>query len=361
MLFYIIFFSILVLLTANFIILISLEKIFRAPNLENTSLKFSIVIAAKNESENITGLISSLKALDYPKENFEIIIVDDNSSDNTFQILSEMANNLESIKIFKAEDKKYYGKRGALQYGIDKSNYDHILITDADCKPSKKWLKRFAYKFEEGYDFVFGNAPFEKNENNLINKISRFENLRSSILSFALAEINLPYSAAARSFGFQKNAFKQIKGYQNTTAALSGDDDLLLKEAIKNNLKIGTVLFEDAFVFSGTKNNFKSYLKQKARHTTTSKHYLIKNKITLGFWHLLNLACLFSPVLCIFNFSFILLFFAKLIFDIRILTKTQNKLSYNFNFIEIIYLQIIYEILIIINFIYSSFTKTEWK
>ena len=87
---------------------------------------------------------------------------------------------------------------------------------------------------------LFGIAPFYQKKN-LVNKISCFENLRSSVLSFSMASIGLPYTAAARNFGFSKNAFESLGGYSKTKDTKSGDDDLLLREAVKNKLKIGVV------------------------------------------------------------------------------------------------------------------------
>ena len=99
------------------------------------------------------------------------------------------------------------GKREALSFGISKSKYPFILITDADCQPEKNWLKSYSNKFGQGYEMLFGIAPFYQHKN-LVNKVSCFENLRSSILSFSMASVGLPYTAAARNFGFSKNAFE---------------------------------------------------------------------------------------------------------------------------------------------------------
>ena len=83
-----------------------------------------------------------------------------------------------------------------------------------------------------GYDFVFGVAPIIKGKN-LVEKLSAFENLRNTFLTIAAVGLNVPYSAAARSFAFRKTSFERLGGYTNTTETLSGDDDLLLREAVK--------------------------------------------------------------------------------------------------------------------------------
>ncbi len=117
--------------------------------------------------------------------------------------------------------------------------------------------------------------------------------------------LNVPYSAAARSFAFRKTSFERLGGYGKTTETLSGDDDLLLREAVKRKMLIGTVIEPDAFVFSAAPKSFEDYFKQKKRHLQTSFHYLLKQKMFLGFWHLIkfdfisfNSACVYLTGIC---------------------------------------------------------------
>ena len=87
----------------------------------------------------------------------------------------------------------------------------------------------------------------------------------------------------------------------------------LLREAVRNKLKVKAFYDKDAFVYSRTKRSLKEYLNQKARHTQSSLHYSLKNQIVLGLWHLINLFMFFSPLLMFFNFNFIWLFIIKMI------------------------------------------------
>ncbi|MCL5028399.1 MAG: glycosyltransferase [Bacteroidetes bacterium] len=316
-------------------------------------------MAAKNETKNISGLINSLKCLDYSPGNFEVIIVDDESADNTFETATLAACGLSNFRIYKSKDKIFPAKKGALDLGINLASNQFILITDADCLPSKKWLKSYSEKFDEGYDFIFGAAPFIQT-NSLVNKISCFENLRSSLLFFSAANLNIPYSAAARNFGFRKSSFQKIKGYSNTTETLSGDDDLLIREAVKNKLKIGTIYGGQTYVSSFTKNTFKEYLKQKSRHTKTSLYYLPMHKLLLGFWHIMNLCFVFSPLLVFYNSFFFIPFIFKIFVDVLIVLINQKNFNYRFRVIEIIYLQVFYEIFLIVNFINANIQKDTW-
>ena len=321
--------------------------------------QISIIIAARNESRNLRGLFAALTSLNYPKDDYEIIFVNDQSTDNTKSLIDEFCAGRENSCVFDSDGKIYAGKRGALDIGISHSKYNCIMITDADCEPEPNWLAAFAKKFEEGNDFAFGLAPF-KQENNFVNKISCFENFRSQLLMTALAKMGMPYSATARSFGFSKSSFMKLDGYKNTTETLSGDDDLLLREAVKHNMKVGVVEESDALVFSSTKSKWKDYLKQKARHTSTSRYYLPKHKIVLGLWHLVNISFLLSPVLMIFSPYFILPLVFKLLTDVIITQKYRTKFLYKFSVFETLYLQIVYELLLIVNYFASSSFKKRW-
>ncbi len=195
---------ILLFISANLVIFFSLSKLFRHWSSTKDQVKISIITAAKNESVNIHTFIESLRTQNYSSENFEVIIVDDNSSDDTFYKSEQLISRLKNFRLIKAVEKKFPGKKGALDIGIKNSNFPYIMITDADCQPKSNWLKSFSQKFAEGYDFLFGVAPFFTNKS-FAGRIARFENLRTSILTFAAAGFALPYSAAARSFGFKKN------------------------------------------------------------------------------------------------------------------------------------------------------------
>jgi cellulose synthase/poly-beta-1,6-N-acetylglucosamine synthase-like glycosyltransferase len=357
---FLIFTLILLFLLINLLFFISIKKVSSEQTNQSSQQKISVVIAAKNEEKNIPALIEALNRQDYEKNLFEVIIVDDFSADNTFTLAVELTANLKNFKVIKAERKNLPGKKGALTEGIEKTNFDFILITDADCAPMSGWLKASCGKFSEEYDFFFGVAPFQVG-NSFVNNISCFENIRNNMLTFTAALAGFPYSAAARNFGFKKSSFEKIKGYSNTIETLSGDDDLLIREAVKNKMKIGILTDKDSFVFSKTKNTLSEYLKQKARHTQTSLHYLSIHKIMLALWHLTNLVFLFSPLLIFFNSIFFFLFIIKMITDIIVVYNLQKYFGYNFNPVKIFYLQTMYELLLIFNFINAVLGKSDWN
>jgi cellulose synthase/poly-beta-1,6-N-acetylglucosamine synthase-like glycosyltransferase len=320
----------------------------------------SIIIAAKNEANNIKNLVESLKNLEYQTEKFEVIFVDDHSTDKTIIEIQKSIDGSKNFRMILLSESEIGGKRNAITKGIEMARYQNILITDADCRPEPNWLMAYSKNFIGDVDFIFGVAPFKQN-NFLVSKITCFENLRSSILTFAFAGLGLPYSAAARNLGFTKRAFANVGGYSKTKQTLSGDDDLILREAVKNKLKIVPLTDRGSYVYSEAKKTFKDYLNQKARHTQTSLHYLLRHKLILGFWHLLNLLSLFSVLLMIFNPLWGILFASKLIVDLSVIKINERKFGYSFRLFDVIFLQIVYELMLVLHFTNARFTKIKWR
>lgn len=325
-----------------------------------TKPKLSLIIAAKNEEKNIFSLIDALEQLNYQNENFEVIIVDDNSTDKTAELIQSRISEKNNFQLIKAEKKEFDGKKGALSIGIENAKNNFIVITDADCKPETNWLNSLAGALDYGYDFVFGAAPIQTGKT-LVEKLSAFENLRNTYLTIAAVGLNIAYSAAARSFAFRKTSFERIGGYVKTTETISGDDDLLIREAVKHKMLIGTVIDPDAFVYSLAPKSFNGYFSQKHRHLQTSFHYLLKQKMFLGFWHLINLISLLSILLGFISPILALPFAVKLIYDFFIVIKYQKELGHSFKFYEIIYLQILFEAFIVVNFFNSLNGDIKWK
>lgn len=318
----------------------------------------SIIIAVKNEYGNLPKLFTCLRELNYPRDKFEVIFVDDESTDNSSELIEQ--NLRDNYKLIKSNNKKYPAKKGALDVGIQTSRFNTIVITDADCQPEADWLKSISGKITQGYDIVFGYSPLKTNEN-FISEVCSFENLRNYILYFSAVGLGVPYSATSRSLAFTKRAFEKINGYRNTLETISGDDDLFIREAVKQKLKIGVFRYSNDLVYSNPSESLRDYFQRKSRHLKTSHHYLLKHQILLGTWHSINILSLYSILLIPLSPLFVIPFITKMLLDTYTIQRVRNIFPHNFSWFEIVILQLFYETFLIINFINSFMKEDKWK
>lgn len=123
----------------------------------------SIIICAKNESQNLTERLPAILQQDYPE--FEVIVVNDRSTDNTAKVLSKLSHKFSNLRIITVEDinSKAKGKKNALAKGIEHAVFTDLLLTDADCIPSsKQWIKHMVSARNNSHEIVLGYGPHEK-------------------------------------------------------------------------------------------------------------------------------------------------------------------------------------------------------
>lgn len=241
----------------------------------------SIVICAKNEETNLTQFLPAILEQDYP--DFEVVVVNDCSWDNTGDILEEFAKKHKNVKIVTIKEDEYYqhGKKVALMLGIKGARHELMLLTDADCRPaSNQWLKQFVMRFNAGADIVLGYGPFAPVKG-FLNRIIRFDAAMIGLqyLSFSLA--GTTYMGVGRNLAYKKNLFYKVKGFASHYHIPSGDDDLFVNEAAPGQ-KIAVVLEKEAFTYTTAKDTFKAWWRQKQRHLLTGKRYKFKHKFLLG-------------------------------------------------------------------------------
>lgn len=243
----------------------------------------SIVICAKNEEVNLTEFLPAVLAQDYP--NFEVVVVNDCSWDNTGDILEEFAKRHPNVKVVTIKEDEYYqhGKKVALMLGIKGAAHELMLLTDADCKPaSDQWLKQVAMRFNVGADIILGYGPFTP-EKGLLNRIIRFDAAMIGIqyLSFSMA--GSTYMGVGRNLAYKKKLFYKVKGFASHYHIPSGDDDLFVNEAATGQ-KISVVMEKEAFTYTKAKDTFRAWWRQKQRHLLTGKKYKFRHKFLLGLY-----------------------------------------------------------------------------
>ena len=241
----------------------------------------SVIICAKNEAENLKKFLPSVLAQDYP--NFEVVLINDASTDETLEVIETFASEHKNIKIVDVKNiEAFWGnKKYALTLGIKASKHEHLLFTDADCKPvSKHWIQEMAACFNDEQTLVLGYGAYSKTKKSFLNKLIRFETLVTAVNYFSFAKAGFPYMGVGRNLAYAKVEFFKANGFINHIKVRSGDDDLFVNQvATKNNTAI--CFSENSFTISEPKSTFKAWIKQKRRHISTAKYYKLNHKLLL--------------------------------------------------------------------------------
>lgn len=244
----------------------------------------SVIICARDEDENLARNLPGVLVQSYPS-TFEVVVVNDNSLDDSKYILQELKKTFKSLNVVELtqEAKLIAGKKYPLSIGIKESKYEILLLTDADCVPSSEhWIEKMQNAYSDETEIVLGYGAYHKKKG-LLNKLIRFETFHTALqyLSYALAGI--PYMGVGRNLSYKKGLFFRNKGFSSINHIPSGDDDLFINKT-GNKKNTAVVIDPDAITRSIPKTTWGGWLRQKSRHYTTAKYYKPKHKFLLGLY-----------------------------------------------------------------------------
>lgn len=285
---------------------------------EEFTKPLSVVICAKNEAENLKKYIPLIAKQNY--NNFEIVVVNDCSADDTefiLDFLEKKYKNLRHTTIL--EDNKFsHGKKLALTIGIKSAKNEHLILTDADCYPaSDNWLKEISSNFSEQKNIIVSYGAFEK-DNGFLNKFIRYDNFFNSMQFLSFAKAGIPYMGTGRNMAYTKSLFIDNKGFASHYNIMSGDDDLFVNENA-NNKNTKAVCNSEIFTYSPAKKSFIKVYHQKLRHLSTAKKYKFFHKFLLSLEPLSRiLFYLSSSISLIFLFNYLVLAFIVIVLIVKI-------------------------------------------
>lgn len=292
----------------------------------------SVIVCARDEAENLARNLPGILVQDY-KTSHEIIVVNDNSTDESKYLLEEFQKTFKNLNIVPLTQEALMipGKKFPLSVGIKSAKYETLLLTDADCMPaSENWIKKMQDGFRPGIDIVLGYGAYKKYPG-ILNKLIRFETFHSALqyLSFALAGI--PYMGVGRNLSYKKELFFRNKGFSSINHIPSGDDDLFInKVATETNTTI--VIDIDAHTLSEPETTWSSWMRQKGRHYTTARYYKPKHKLLLGIYSAMQSLLIPMVILTalLFNWQFALgIYLFRLIVIGVIWKKAMAQLNEN--------------------------------
>lgn len=278
----------------------------------------SIIIAARNDADNLYENLPFI--LEQKFHKFEVIVINHQSMDDTKYILEAYTQQYPNLRIITVERSKHlkFGKKLPLTIGIKGAKYEHLLFTDADCKPaSQNWLNSMTKHFIPTKEIVLGYGPYKK-EKGFLNAIIRFDTAWIAMNYMSMAKARIPYMGIGRNLAYTKTAFQRANGFKSHYSLASGDDDLFIQDAAKKKNYVINVE-PDSYCYSKPVDSWGAWFRQKSRHYTTTDKYKVIKKLMLGIYPLSLLLMLISFVSLFLYSDFILL--TLIIFGSLLLVK----------------------------------------
>ena len=335
---------------------------------KSISKTVSILIAARDEEENIGRTIEAILDQDFPKEKLELIIIDDHSTDNTAAIVRSYADR--NVKLFQLSlsDKLNSYKKLAITKAIEMASGEIIVTTDADCRMGRSWLKTVVQYFEEHDAYLVSSPVIYSEEKSRFEKLQTLEFMYLIGLGAAGIGNQSPTTCNGANLAYRRAVFYEMGGFKGIDNVASGDDELFLhKVAEKYAHKIGFCKSREAIVYTDAKPTLKSFISQRKRWASKSTKYKDKRVVVLGvsIW-LFNLALILSIfgflyLLPEFNWLLLTAVLLKIIVELYFMlpiTKFANRVSL-IKYLPI--LSILHSFYIVYIGVAGNIGKYDWK
>ena len=340
--------SLLLTLLYGFLLLFLRSGWLKLPNFEITEIKpntqVSILIAARNEADKINHTIDDILAQNYPKELFELIIVDDHSTDSTAEIINRYASQGVKLIILNESEPLNSYKKKAISEAIKLSVGELIITTDADCRMGTNWLSTIVNYYEQNNFNLISSPVIFFEEKSLFERLQTLEFLFLIGLGAAGIGNKMPSTCNGANLAYKKSVFLSLDGFKGIDDLASGDDELFLhKVAHAYPGSIGFCKCADAVVYTHAKPTLKEFIQQRKRWASKSVKYKDKKImfLAIAIW-LFNVSLLvnligglFIPVLLKLVFIQFTIKFIAEVFYLEPLTSfaKRNNLLYYLSFL----------------------------
>ncbi len=343
--------------------------------------KFSVVIPFRNEAENLPRLLASISKLNYPKSLFEIILVDDDSSDESVAIINKFISKRPFDKVYTERSRSTQGdirviqnkrhsnspKKDAITAAIEVSKFDWIMTTDADCILPTYWLDVFDECIQtKRTDCIVAPVTY-RGENSFFNRFQILDFLSLQGATIGGFGIHKPFMCNGANFGYRKSVFKALNGFDGNSEIASGDDIFLLEKFIKKDSQnVHYLKSQKAIVTTKPAKSVSELIQQRLRWATKTSRYTNRFAKGVGIIVLLgNLVCLALIPAVVLNVmalkTAIALFVIKFSIDFLLLFKTSRFFKQETLLLSYLFSSFLYPFFSIYIVLLSLFKSYEWK
>lgn len=358
--FEIIFISIIVVYFSQTVIfIIGSKNKFEKIN-EDKLPSVSVIVAARNEEENIIECMQSLEKLEYPENKIEIFIVNDHSTDNTGDLIKDFIFDKPKFKYLEPEKEigSLKGKTNALANAIRDATGEVILTTDADCTVSPTWAKELASYYKPDVAMVCGYT--DQVSETLFGGMQSLDFIYLLMVAGGVMNLGKPLSCIGNNMSYRKSVYEEIGGYESLPFSVTEDFNLLMAMHRLKKYKIIYPMTSEGLVTSKPCSTWKSLFKQKKRWGVGGLESDIAGFGVMAIGFITHFCLILVP----FFFSVLSLYLTlfKIAIDYYAIKGVHNKLKLRLRFKHFIAFEIYFILyVILLPFITLTNQKVEWK
>lgn len=329
--------------------------------------EISVLIAARNEGKNIEKLLQSLYNQSFNKESFEVIIVDDHSDDNTFDIVEEykLSHPEMNLKVLRAIDN---GKKHAISQALHAAENEIVMVTDADCELPARWIETMACHFKEKNLKMLLGPVLLSPADSLFEKLQVLEHLSLIASTAGSAAIGMPVMCNGANMMYDRQAALEVEKYRKDMDIASGDDMFLMEQFLKHHgsRSVSFLLDNQAVVKTATMPDLRAFFRQRRRWASKTKAYTNWKIIATAFIVLMfNLSIVFffaaGFFMNVFWVFFVLYVIMKTLIDFPILKRITYFMQQQRLLLWMLPLEFVYPFYVVFTAFSSLFTKVRWK
>lgn len=325
----------------------------------------SLIIAARNEADNIKECLASVLAQTYPTSLLEIWVVNDHSEDNTATIVNAFQE--KHLHLLHLPEHKT-GKKQAIQMAIEQSKGTLIVTTDADCIMEKDWLKYLVSYYEEHQAKLIAAPVSFHREKSIFELFQTLDFMGMMGVAGAGVKGRFMNLCNGANLAYERAAFDAVGGFEGIDHLASGDDMLLMQKiAAKYPTKIGYLKNRHAQTLTQPKSTLQSFLQQRIRWASKSSAYTNWQTlvILLVVW-VLCLSMVLDLILIPFDYLYLFWFLFKFItkgfadfFFLGTMTLFFDRPKLMRAFIPSLFFHWWY--IVVVGFLGNMIKRYEWK
>ena len=330
--------------------------------------RFTIIVPFRNEEENLPDLIKSLENLSYSKNHFEVIFVNDDSTDNSVELsLRLLSCSQLDFQIISNNRVSNSPKKDAITTAVNKAKYHWMVTIDADCEVPKTWLEA-SNSFINSYDVAMIVAPVTfKSSDSFFNQFQTLDILSLQAATIGGFGLGLPFLCNGANFMYRKDLFLELNGFDDNNDIASGDDIFLLEKAVKKYPKLVKYLKSNkAIVHSKAETSLSALIQQRIRWAAKASTY--KNTfgkfvgILVLLMNALIVVTLFLSVFGLFNWLyFVGVLILKLSIDYLLLSKSAKFFNQASLLNSYFFSGLLYPFFSVFVAFKAMFSKYKWK